>query len=88
MLGASWATVSRWERQTVSPTPDAAARVERLQALAGAIGTAVPGRNFTRFLLTPNPALRGFPPLELLQSAYSFQDLLDFVESGKSGDMI
>ncbi|MEZ5351331.1 MAG: hypothetical protein R2762_01740 [Bryobacteraceae bacterium] len=55
---------------------------------AGAIGDAVPAKNFTRFLLTPNAALRGFPPLELLQSAYSFQDLLDFVESGKSGDMI
>jgi hypothetical protein len=40
-----------------------------------------------RFLITPNAALRGFPPLELLQSAYSFEDLLDFIDSAKSGDM-
>lgn len=88
LLGASLATVSRWERRTVTPTPAATAAVERLETLASRIDTAIKPANFTRFLLTPNPALRGYPPLELLHSAYSFEDLLDFVESAQSGDMI
>lgn len=40
-----------------------------------------------RFLLTPQPLLRSYRPVDLLESRYSFEDLLAFVESAKSGDM-
>lgn len=87
LLGASWATVSRWERQTAKPTPDAAARISRLAQLSERIGDAIPPERLVAFLSTPNPLLRGYAPIDMLGSPYSFEDLLAFVDGALSGDM-
>lgn len=87
LLGTSWASVSRWERRIAAPSPETEARLERLLELVNRIGGAIPSGELPRFLQTPQPALRGYRPVDLLESQYSFEDLLDFVESAKSGDM-
>ena len=51
------------------------------------VGDAVPPEALPDFLLTPQPLLRGYRPVELLDSKYSYEDLLAFVENAKSGDM-
>ena len=86
LRGASWATVSRGERRVSKPTPDAAARAMRLEKLSARIGQAIAPAEFVRFLSTPHPLLRGYQPIDLLHSAYSFEDLLAFIDSAKSGD--
>jgi DNA-binding transcriptional regulator YiaG len=87
LLGSSWATVSRWERQTAMPTPDAASRIGRLAQLSKRIGDAIPPESLVAFLSTPNSLLRGYAPIDMLGSGYSFEDLLAFVDSALSGDM-
>ncbi len=87
VLGTSWVSVSRWERQIAQPTPDVEARLRRLNELVNRIEEALPESEVFRFLQTPQPLLRGFRPIDLLGNDYSFQDLLAFVDSAKSGDM-
>jgi len=87
VLGTSWVSVSRWERQIAQPTPDVEARLRRLNELVNRIEEALPESEVFRFLQTPQPLLRGFRPIDLLGNDYSFQDLLVFVDSAKSGDM-
>lgn len=87
LLGTSWASVSRWERSVATPGPETRARLERLRTLLDRVGDALAAEELPRFLQTPQPLLRGYRPVDLLQSGYSFEDLLAFVESAKSGDM-
>lgn len=87
LLGISWVSVSRWEREVAEPSPEAKIRLHRLLELVERIGKALPADELPRFLQTPHPLLRGYRPIELLESDYSFQDLVAFVESAKSGDM-
>ena len=87
LLGTSWVTVSRWERKRAVPRSEARALLHRLQRLLERIGDSLPQDELLRFLLTPHPLLRGYKPVDLLQSDYSFEDLVNFVESAKSGDM-
>jgi transcriptional regulator with XRE-family HTH domain len=87
LLGTSWVTVSRWERKVTEPNPEKQAILHRLRELIKRIGKAIPEERLVNFLMTPNPLLRGYRPVELLESDYSFEDLLSFVEAAKSGDM-
>jgi transcriptional regulator with XRE-family HTH domain len=87
MLDTSWTTVSRWERNVSIPQPDLQARIRRLETLLERIGDALPPEEIPRFLETPHVLLRGHAPVDLLKSEYSFEDLLAFVDSAKSGDM-
>jgi transcriptional regulator with XRE-family HTH domain len=87
VLGTSWISVSRWERHIAQPTTDVEARLRRLNELVNRIEAALPESEVSRFLQTPQPLLRGFRPIDLLGNDYSFQDLLAFVDSAKSGDM-
>ena len=87
LLGTSWVTVSRWERKRAQPRSEAGARLRRLRRLLERIGDSLHQDELLRFLLTPHPLLRGYKPVDLLQSDYSFEDLVNFVESAKSGDM-
>lgn len=59
----------------------------RLMGASWATDGAIAPEEFIHFLSTPAPLLRGYPPQDLLQSAYSFQDLLAYMDSAKSGDM-
>ena len=86
-LGASWPTVSRWERGVAVPNETYQARLRNLITLSERIRSAIKPEDFVPFLLTPHPLLRGHPPSDLLQSAYSFQDLLALVDRAKSGDI-
>ncbi len=88
LLGASWPTISRWERGVAQPAADAENRLRRFVELGQRVGDALPKGELCRFLLTPSPLLRGYEPRDLLGSAYAFEDLLDFVEAAKSGDMV
>jgi len=87
LVGASWVTVSRWERSLAKPNPETQARLRRLSKLVQRVGNALPPDDLYRFLDTPHRLLRGHRPVDLLQNDYSFEDLLAFVESAKSGDM-
>jgi len=87
LLGISWVSVSRWERNVAQPSSAAAARLQRLRELLARIGRALPKEEVPRFLRTPQPLLRGYRPIDLLESDYSFRDLLAFVDAAKSGDM-
>jgi uncharacterized protein (DUF2384 family) len=80
-------TVSRWEREIASLAPDAEARAVRLCRLSQRIGSAIAGRSLMGFLTTPKPTLRGYAPIDMLGSPYSFEDLLAFVDGALSGDM-
>lgn len=87
LLGVSWITVSRWERETAKPSPEKIAELIRLAELISRIGRAIPKGKILAFLTAPHPLLRGYRPVELLKNDYSFEVLLDFIESAKSGDM-
>lgn len=87
VLGTSWISVSRWERGIAQPSAEAEARLKRLSELVGRIGTALPEAEVSRFLQTAQTLLRGYRPIDLLGSDYSFEDLLAFVDAAKSGDM-
>ena len=87
ILGTSWISVSRWERRIAHPSPETESRLRRLSELMGRIGSALPKTEMPEFLQTPQPLLRGYRPLDLLGSDYSFEDLLAFVDAAKSGDM-
>ncbi len=87
LLGTSWVSVSRWERKVARPSSTAATRLQRLRELLERIGRALPGEEVPNFLRTAHPLLRGYRPIELLDSEYSFRDLLAFVDAAKSGDM-
>lgn len=87
VLGTSWVTVSRWERKATEPDQEKRARLRRLKELIERIGKAIPEHELVPFLTTPHSLLRGYRPVDLLESDYSFEDLLDFVEAAKSGDM-
>ena len=88
LLGTSWVTISRWERKAAQPNLEARARLQRFRELVDRIGKALPPDELPRFLNTPHPLLRGHRPVELLKSDYGFEDLVAFVESAKSGDMV
>ena len=83
ILETSWVTVSRWERKTASPNPDAEARLRRLNELLRRIGKALPPQELSRFLETPHPLLRHYPPRELLKSDYAFSGLAGLCEGHK-----
>ena len=87
LLGTSWVTVSRWERSIAEPAPEKLARLHRLKELLNRIGNSIPEEELVPFLTTPHALLRGHRPVELLESDYSFEDLLAFIEAAKSGDM-
>lgn len=87
LLGTSWVSVSRWERKVARPSSTAATRLQRLRELLERIGPALPREEVPNFLRTAQPLLRGYRPIELLDSEYSFRDLLAFVDAAKSGDM-
>jgi len=87
VIGTSWVTVSRWERKTSEPDHEKLARLRRLRELVKRIGKALQEDELVRFLTTPHPLLRGYKPSDLLESDYSFEHLLDFVDAAKSGDM-
>ena len=79
--------MKRTKRKRAIPRSDARARLHRLQRLLERIGDSLSQDELLRFLLTPHPLLRGYKPTDLLQSEYSFEDLVNFIESAKSGDM-
>ncbi len=87
LLGTSWVSVSRWERKVAKPSSAAATRLQRLGELVARIGRALPKEEVPRFLRTAQPLLRGYRPIDLLDSEYSFRDLVAFVDAAKSGDM-
>lgn len=87
LLGTSWATVSRWERHLSKPEPAALGRLERLREAVKHVGRAVRRDDLPRFFLTAHPMLHGYRPVDLLESRYSFRDLIAFIEAAKSGDM-
>jgi transcriptional regulator with XRE-family HTH domain len=87
LVGASWPSVSRWERGKAKPEEDSLVRMERLLQLEQKIKPALKPGTFKRFLFTPHPLLDNFAPVDLLQSGYSFQRLLGLVEGMLSGDM-
>ena len=87
LMGASWPTISRWERAVTNPNPEHLEKLKRLKILITRIEDALPASEFMHFLTTPHPLLRGYPPMDMLNSGYSFEDLLTFVEAAKSGDM-
>jgi transcriptional regulator with XRE-family HTH domain len=87
LVGASWPSVSRWERGKAKPEEDTLVRMERLLLLEQKIQPALKPGAFKRFLFTPHPLLDNFAPVDLLQSGYSFQRLLALVEGMLGGDM-
>ena len=87
LVGTSWVTISRWERHLGTPSGEPELRLGRLLELVSRIGNALPPSRIYDFLETPQAEFRGHRPVELLSSDYAFQDLLNFVESAKSGDM-
>ncbi len=87
VIGTSWVTVSRWERRVVAPSPEKGAMLRRLRELIKRMGKAIPEEELLEFLMTPHRLLKGYRPVDLLESDYSFQDLIAFIEAAKSGDM-
>jgi transcriptional regulator with XRE-family HTH domain len=87
LLGTSWVSVSRWEREVSRPSSRSRAQLDRLQKLVERVGDALPREEIPHFLQAAHPLLRGYRPLDLLDSDYAFEDLLAFVDAAKSGDM-
>ncbi len=86
VLGTSWVTISRWERGTGNTSEDAEAKLHRMDSLLRHIDTLIAPEDLARFLMTPNSAMDGFPPMDLLQSGYAFRKLVELVEKAKSGE--
>ena len=86
ILRTSWLTISRWERGTGEPSEDAEAKLYRMNDLLRHIDTLMAADDLPKFLMTPNPAMDGFPPMDLLQSGYAFRKLVELVEKAKSGE--
>ena len=86
ILGSSWISVSRWERGQAQPADDAMKRVERFLELEALAAPALKPGGFRRFLTTPHPVLKGYPPSDLLQSGFGFLYLKEFVHSMLGGE--
>ena len=87
ILGTSWISVSRWERGQSKPGDDAMKRIERFLDIEALAAPALKPGGFRRFLETPHPVLKGYPPSDLLQSGFGFVYLKDFVQGMLGGDM-
>jgi transcriptional regulator with XRE-family HTH domain len=86
-IEASWPSVSRWERGEAKPVAAMEARLSRVIRLGEALKGVIHPDSLDSFLTSPHPLLRNLPPVDLLQSEYSFRDLMEFVEAAKSGSM-
>ena len=86
ILGNAWVTISRWERGVSETPPEAEEKLRRMEILREHIGTLIAREDLPKFLFTPNPAMANFPPVDLLQSGYAFQKLIELVEKTKHGD--
>src|SRR3990172_12776511 len=83
VVGASWVSISRWERHVAVPNEGTQVRLKRFGELLERFGNALPREEVPRFLERPHPLLRGFRPIDLLDNDYSFHDLLSFVDAAK-----
>ena len=86
VLGASWISVSRWDRGISNPPPEADEKLHRMSDLLKHLDGLIAVEDLPKFLLTPNKAMDNFPPYDLLQGGYSFQKLIELVEKVKSGE--
>jgi len=90
LLGISWSTVSRLERRKVkNPNNETLEKLNRIEKLIEIIGGVLKKspKNLIRFLQTPQDGLRGYRPYDLLNNAFSFEALLDFIEGSKAGEI-
>lgn len=87
LLGLSWITISRWERNINKPLPKTFALLKRLAQLIDLIYKAIPREKIGLFLVTPHKLLYEYRPMDLLKNDYGFEVLQEFIKSAKSGDM-
>lgn len=87
LLGLSWITISRWERNINKPLPKTFALLKRLAQLIDLIYKAIPREKIGLFLVTPHKLLYECHPMDLLKNDYGFEVLQEFIKSAKSGDM-
>lgn len=80
LLEVSVATVSRWEREAVTPDTYLDAKLRRLERVAEKLGESMPGERLAKWLQGPNPDLKGLPPVDLLGSEYGARKLDDMIE--------
>ena len=86
VLGNAWVTISRWERGVSATPPEAEEKLRRMEILLQHLDSLIAREDLPKFLFTPNPAMANFPPVDLLQSGYAFQKLIELVEKTKHGD--
>jgi hypothetical protein len=76
----------RWERGKSGPLPEAEATLNRMRELLTHIDTLIDPADLPKFLMTPNPMMDGFPPMDLLHSGYAFRRLIELVDKAKFGE--
>jgi len=90
LLRISRNTVSRLERRKINnPNKEIFERLNRVEELLNIIGYTLrkDPKKLIKFLQTPQDGLRGYKPYDLLNNAFSFEVLLDFIKGSKSGEM-
>jgi putative toxin-antitoxin system antitoxin component (TIGR02293 family) len=78
-LGVSSRTVARWEGGVASPRPLALTRLRLLMEVHEKARKLFKGRESDVWFRTPNPALRGQPPLERLRATGGLEEVSDLL---------
>ncbi|WP_337288772.1 antitoxin Xre/MbcA/ParS toxin-binding domain-containing protein [Candidatus Methylomirabilis sp.] len=78
-LGVSSRTVARWEEGTASPSPLALVRLQHLNKIREKARRLFQGKEADAWLRTPNPALRGYSPVEQLRAPGGLEEVADLL---------
>lgn len=85
LLDASTRTVARWERGEGRPDPYMEKKLLGVDRVTRKLEKVGESADIAAWLEKPNPDLRGYPPVDLLGSAYATEELIDRIEEWGQG---
>lgn len=78
-LGVSSRTIARWEEGAATPSPLALTRLRLLGEIREKARKLFKGKEAQAWLRSPNPVLRGRPPLEHLRAPGGLEEVRDLL---------
>lgn len=85
LLDASTRTVARWEKDEGRPDPYMQKKLLGVDRVTRKLWKAGQPADIARWLEKPDPDLRGYPPVDLLGSAYATEELIGRIEEWGQG---
>lgn len=85
LLDASTRSVARWEKGDAHPEPYMQKKLLGIDRVVHTLQKAGDPEHIKAWLETPDPDLRGYPPVDLLGSAYATEELVGRIEEWGQG---